>query len=34
METANGVDHVSDKIHVVNGEIKGVHAFYYPQKQS
>ena len=31
METVNGVDHVFDRIHLVNGEIKGVHAFYYPQ---
>lgn len=28
METVNGVDHVFDKIHIVDGEIKGVHAFY------
>ena len=34
METANGVDHVFDKIHIVDGEIKGVHAFYYPQSPS
>jgi hypothetical protein len=32
METVNGVDHVFDRIHLVNGEIKGVHAFYYPQQ--
>jgi hypothetical protein len=33
METMNGVDHVFDRIHIVDGEIKGVHAFYYPQAQ-
>ncbi len=33
METVNGVDHVFDRIHIVDGEIKGVHAFYYPQTQ-
>ena len=32
METVNGVDHVFDRIHLVNGEIKGVHVFYYPQQ--
>jgi hypothetical protein len=31
METVNGVDHLFDKIHIVDGEIKGVHAFYYPR---
>jgi ketosteroid isomerase-like protein len=29
METADGVDHVFDRIHVVDGEIKSIHAFYY-----
>lgn len=33
METVTGIDHVFDKIHIVDGEIKGVHAFYYPQTQ-
>lgn len=33
METVNGVDHVFDRIHIIDGEIKGVHAFYYPQAQ-
>ena len=33
METVNGVDHVFDRIHLVDGEIRGVHAFYYPQVQ-
>ena len=33
METVNGVDHVFDRIHIVDGEIRGVHAFYYPQVQ-
>ncbi|KAA6465283.1 nuclear transport factor 2 family protein [Acidobacteria bacterium AB60] len=32
METVNGVDHVFDRIHIVDGEIKGIHAFYYPQQ--
>jgi hypothetical protein len=32
METINGVDHVFDRIHVVNEEIKGIHAFYYSQQ--
>jgi hypothetical protein len=32
METVNGVDHVFDRIHIVGGEIKGIHAFYYPQQ--
>jgi SnoaL-like protein len=30
METVNGVDHVCDRIHVVDGQIKAIHAFYYP----
>ena len=32
METVNGVDHVFDRIHVIDGEIKEIHAFYYPQE--
>jgi hypothetical protein len=32
METAHGVDHVFDRIHLLNGEIKGIHTFYYPQQ--
>jgi SnoaL-like domain len=32
METAKGVDHVFDRIHVVDGEIKGIHSFYYPKQ--
>ena len=32
METANGVDHVFDRIHVLDGKIKGIHAFYYPRQ--
>jgi hypothetical protein len=32
METVNGVDHVFDRIHIVDGEIKEVHAFYYSQQ--
>jgi hypothetical protein len=31
MRTATGVDHVFDRIHILEGEIKGIHAFYYPQ---
>jgi hypothetical protein len=31
METVNGVDHVFDRIHIIDGKIQGVHAFYYPQ---
>ena len=31
METVNGVDHVFDRIHVVDGEIQDVQAFYYPK---
>ena len=33
METVNDVDHVFDRIHIVDTEIKGVHAFYYRQAQ-
>ena len=32
METVNGVDHVFDRIHIINGEIKGIHTFYYPKQ--
>ena len=32
METANGVDHVFDKIHIVDGQIKAIHAFYYSEQ--
>ena len=32
METANGVDHVFDRIHIVDGRIKAIHAFYYPEQ--
>jgi hypothetical protein len=31
METTHGVDHVFDRIHVVDGEIKDIHTFYYPK---
>jgi hypothetical protein len=27
METANGVDHVFDRIHILDGEIKAIHSF-------
>jgi hypothetical protein len=32
MENADGVDHVFDRIHIIDGEIKGIHAFYYPKQ--
>ena len=32
METVNGIDHVCDWIQIVDGEIKGIHAFYYPKQ--
>lgn len=32
METVHGVDHVFDLIHIVDGQIKAIHAFYYPQQ--
>ena len=32
METANGVDHVFDRINIVDGQIKAIHAFYYPEQ--
>jgi SnoaL-like domain len=32
METTNGVDHVFDRIQVVDEEIKGIQVFYYPQQ--
>ena len=31
METLKGVDHVFDRIQVVDGEIKDIHTFYYPK---
>ena len=31
METVNGVDHVVDRIHIVDGQIKSIHAFYYSE---
>ena len=31
METVSGVDHAFDRIHIIDGEIKGIHVFYYPQ---
>lgn len=31
METVNGVDQVFDRIHIVGGQIKSIHAFYYPE---
>jgi hypothetical protein len=34
METANGVDHVFDRIHILDGEIKAIHTFYYPRQES
>jgi SnoaL-like domain len=32
METVDGVDHVFDRIHIVDGQIKAIHAFYYPEQ--
>ncbi len=32
METVNGVDHVFDRIYVIDGEIKGINTFYCPQQ--
>jgi predicted ester cyclase len=32
METVNGVDHVFDRINTVDGQIKAIHAFYYPEQ--
>ena len=32
METVNGVDHVFDRINIVDGQIKAIHAFYYPEQ--
>ena len=31
METVNGVDRVFDRIHIVDGQIKSIHAFHYPE---
>ena len=31
METVKGVDHVFDRIQVVDGEIKDIDTFYYPK---
>jgi hypothetical protein len=31
METVNGVDRIFDRIHIVDGQIKSIHAFYYPE---
>ena len=33
METVNGVDHVCDWIHVVDGQIQAIQAFYYPSEE-
>lgn len=32
METENGVDHVFDCIHIIDGEIKDIRTFYYPKR--
>jgi hypothetical protein len=32
METANGVDYVFDRIHIVDGQIQSIHAFYYSEQ--
>jgi hypothetical protein len=31
METVNGVDRVFDRIHIVDGQIQSIHAFYYSE---
>ncbi len=31
METIHGVDQVFDRVQVRDGELKGIHSFYYPQ---
>jgi SnoaL-like domain len=31
METSDGRNRVFDRIHIVNGEIKSIQSFYYPQ---
>ena len=31
METVDGVDHVVDRIHILDGQIEAIHAFYYPE---
>jgi hypothetical protein len=32
METVNGIDHVFDRIHIVDGQIQSIHAFYYSEQ--
>jgi hypothetical protein len=32
MESRDGVLHVFDLIHVLEGQISGIHAFFYPQQ--
>jgi hypothetical protein len=32
METVNGLDHVCDRIQIVDGQIKAIQAFYYPDE--
>ena len=34
METVNGIDHVFDRIQIVDGEIKAIRTFYYPEQPS
>ena len=34
METVNGVDHVVDVCRVIDGELKEIRAFYYPEQAS
>lgn len=31
METTEGLLHICDVIHVLDGQIRGIHAFFYPQ---
>ncbi len=30
METTDGIDHVFDRIRLLDGEVKEIHSFYYP----
>ncbi len=32
MQTVHGTDHVFDWIHIVDGQIQAIHAFYYPEQ--
>ena len=34
METTEGIDHVFDRIRVLDGDLKEIHSFYYPRPLS